>query len=115
MVELLVVLLVIGLTTALVVPSLIAPEPSRETPMNALLVRVVEMAAAREQQLELEVRADGHWHVYAPGSQQALADGMLPEHVSRPFALLVSSLGTCGPRPGVSLPFQLDPLTCASR
>ncbi|MEJ2184668.1 MAG: prepilin-type N-terminal cleavage/methylation domain-containing protein [Gemmatimonadota bacterium] len=115
LVELLVVLLVMGLTTALVVPSLIVPEPSREPPVNALLARVVDMAAAREQPLELQVHADGHWQVFADGAREALAEGTFPDRASQPFVLLVSSLGTCGPEPGASLPFDLDPLTCAVR
>jgi prepilin-type N-terminal cleavage/methylation domain-containing protein len=115
LIELLVVLLVIGLATALVVPSLIAPEPFRKSPVDEILGRVVDMATAREQQLELVVREDGRWYVRVPGSRESLADGPWPGGAGPSFALLVSSLGTCGPEPGTSPPFELDPLLCEVR
>lgn len=115
MVELLVVLLVIGLATALVAPSLIMPEPAGKTPVDDLLARVVEMATSREQQLELAVRQDGQWHIYTASTGEALAQGRWPGEPGQSFALLVSSLGTCGPEPGTHLPFELDPLMCEVR
>lgn len=115
LIELLVVLLVMGLATALVAPSLVMPESNGKSPVDALLGRVVELATAREQRLELVVGKDGQWRLYGADSREPLAEGSWPGGPGQAFALLVSPLGTCGPEPGVSLPFRLDPLLCEAR
>lgn len=111
LVELLVVLVVLGLASALVAPALLFPEDPERRPYDAVLEGVVDLAAAREEVLRLVVDSDGRWRVTAPDAD-VLARGGIDGYQADAFILLVSPLGSCGPAPGTTPPFALDPLTC---
>lgn len=112
LVELLVVLVVLGLGSALVAPSLLFPDKPEGRPYDAILEGVVDLAAAREEVLRLDVEPDGRWRVAASPSAETLARGRIDAYENDGFILLVSPLGSCGPAPGSTPPFALDPLTC---
>lgn len=112
LVELVVVLVVLGLASALVAPALLFPEGPDWRPYDAVLEGVVDLAAAREEVLRLVVDSDGRWRVAASPATDPLARGHLDGYQDDGFVLLVSPLGSCGPAPGSTPPFALDPLTC---
>ena len=114
LVELLVVLVVLGLASALVAPGLIFPEPADTPPVDRLLRGAVDLAGAREQTVELVVDDGGAWRIEAGAPAETLERGRL-DYDGPPFALSVSPLGTCGARPGLDPPFAFDPLTCEPR
>ena len=114
LVELVVVLVVLGLTSALVAPALIFPEPAASDPWSPALGAAVEAAASREQTVRLVVQEDGRWWLDAAGESDPIAEGSLGASGAA-FALAVSPLGSCGPLPGSAPPFPLDPLTCTPR
>jgi ABC-type cobalamin transport system permease subunit len=112
LVELLVVLVVLGLASALVAPALLFPEDPERRPYDAVLDGVVDLAAAREEVLRLVVEPDGRWRVAASPAAEVLARGRIDAYQDAGFVLLVSPLGSCGPAPGSAPPFALEPLTC---
>lgn len=114
LVELVVVLVVLGLTSALVAPALIFPEPADSDPWSPALGAAVEAAASREQVVRLVVEDDGRWWLAASGEPDAIAEGSL-DVPGAGFVLAVSPLGSCGPLPGSTPPFPLDSLTCTPR
>ena len=114
LVELVVVLVVLGLTSALVAPALIFPEPAASDPWSPALAAAVEAAASREQTVRLVVERDGRWWLAASGELDPVGEGSL-DVSAPPFVLAVSPLGSCGPLPGSAPPFPLDPLTCTPR
>jgi hypothetical protein len=114
LVELVVVLVVMGLGTALIAPALIFPEPSGAGELARLLSGAVQLAATREQTVELVVEADGRWRIPDPAGDGVLAEGRLQEP-STSYALRISPLGSCGPTAGSDPPFALDLLTCEVR
>lgn len=112
LVELLVVLFVLGLGSALVAPALIFPVAEPVDPVRQILADAVELAAAREETVELAVAGDGAWRLTASSEPRPLSEGRLPDPVGPGFVLRVSPLGTCGALPGADPPFPFDPLTC---
>ncbi len=115
LVELLVVLVVLGLGTALVAPALVFPDDEEPGRYERVLESGVELAAAREQVVRLVVASDGRWSILAPGQTATLAEGRFDRFQGPAFALAISPLGSCGAEPGSDPPFEVDPLTCAAR
>ncbi|HSR42467.1 MAG TPA: hypothetical protein VLL48_09850, partial [Longimicrobiales bacterium] len=88
LVELVVVLVVLGLASALVAPALLFPEGPDWRPYDAVLEGVVDLAAAREEVLRLVVDSDGRWRVAASPATDPLARGHLDGYQDDGFVLL---------------------------
>jgi prepilin-type N-terminal cleavage/methylation domain-containing protein len=96
LVELLVVVILMGLASALVVPALLAPTEGRP-PLAALVASTQQMAAERGEVLYLRVDATGKWQLQGAGALDPnLASGRVPDAGS-PFTLIVSPMGSCAP------------------
>ena len=115
LIELVVVLVVLGLGTALVAPALIFSESSEAGELARLLDGAVELAVGREQTVVLVVEGDGRWRIPAPDGGPVLAEGRLEVEMARGFTLRISPLGSCGAVPGSEPPFAFDALTCGAQ
>ncbi len=119
LVEIVVVLVVLGLSAALVAPALLPPrEEGPSASLWGVIAWVQDMALRRGETLVLEVTPDGSWTAFGASSLEVgplgagELDGDPPRHG---FSLRVGPLGSCGLtleadtlgwRPPV------DPLTC---
>jgi len=116
--EIVVVLIVMGLSAALVAPALLRPRREAPVSLGRVIAHVQDMAARRAETLVLEVSSAGAWSAFGTASPQegplaaGALDAMAPGHG---FSLRVDPLGSCGLtleadtlgwRPPV------DPLTC---
>ena len=117
--ELIVVLILLGLASALVAPVLVFRDSDnpREA-LSSVVLGARKLAMRRGETLELRVGPDGRWRVTAltPRRVEALAVGELREDPLPPaFALLISPLGSCGfdvwSAPAATT-ISIDPLTC---
>lgn len=117
--ELLVVLVLLGLSAALVLPSLRLPDAARS--LSSPLQRARAIAVRRGEAVRLEYAADGHWTVRATAdTAQAVllaGDGGLDDAASAaPSArgMLISAIGACFPDAADgSQPGGWDPARCA--
>lgn len=111
LVEVVAVLVVMGLTAALVVPSLAPPRPGQAT-----LEHVIEAsratAIARSQLLSLRVDREGAWVLAGTPGGAVVREGRLPHSPGRALALQFSPLGSCTPD-GPPLP-AWDAARCAT-
>lgn len=117
LIELVVVLVVLGMSAVLVAPTLRPPTRAGESDRAALLRGARDLAVRRAESLRLEVQASGAWVLTgtAPGSREPLASGRLGAVDGPGFALVFSPLGTCGPDPASRAVRRLDPLRCELR
>jgi prepilin-type N-terminal cleavage/methylation domain-containing protein len=121
LVEVIVVLALLALATALVAPALIVPEEAQDSALSSIVDGVQELAIRRGETLRLQLTTEGSWHVEAgaSGSGSVLAEGRLEGALQvPPFTLVASPIGTCGfdvrSSGAAGLP-AVDPLTCALR
>jgi prepilin-type N-terminal cleavage/methylation domain-containing protein len=115
--EVIVVLVVMGLTAALVAPALLPPkEPSAS--LQGVIRHTQNLALRRAETILLEVSSEGRWHTIGTSSAQdgPLSNGVLNEDAPpSDLALSVAPSGSCAWRldPGAARPRPpLDPLTC---
>jgi len=99
--ELLVVLLVIGLVTALAAPALVRPQPAdvAESSATRVIDRARAAAVRRGETLALDVSRDGRWTLLvAHADSLPLDSGTLDTREPRvPRRLVLSPLGLCLP------------------
>lgn len=112
--ELLVVLVLLGLATAIVLPAFRVPaQAATESPLS----RARALAVQRGETLRLEAQGEGRWRVTAAADTATTAlldgDGMDPHALGGAQSVLVTALGTCLPE-GPSLPdgAPWDPVRC---
>ena len=118
LIEILVVLIVMGLVTALVAPALIPHTDAKEA-LPTLIEQARVVAIRRAETVSLRIEASGAWQIdgIASPQQGALAHGRLPQPPATAVTLLFSPLGTCGPDVTSTAGVQalgVDLLTCAT-
>ena len=114
--ELVVVLVLLGLTAAVAAPALRGP-PSAAAGLESLLPTAREAAVRRGETVYLRVAESGDWRLAGASSaaDTAIASGRVAPFAGLPLVLAVSPLGSCAldaasaQRAGHP---QLDPLTC---
>ncbi|MEO6055408.1 MAG: prepilin-type N-terminal cleavage/methylation domain-containing protein [Gemmatimonadales bacterium] len=119
--EVVVVLILLGIASAVVAPSLLVrPSPaSAEAMMQALVRNAREAAIRRGEMVRLTVHRSGEWQATAgtPPTRELLMSGRLTRPPVLPADLLFSPLGTCAPsiQSDGGAPFgAFDSLTCES-
>lgn len=118
LVEVIVVMVLLVLATALVAPAFIFRDDAGDSPLASVVSGVQKLAARRGETLYLNVAEDGSWNVEGAASREAgrLAEGDLGRDYGGPrFTLVVSPLGSCGfdVRSGAAArQIQIEPLTC---
>ncbi len=117
LVELIVVLMLLGLATALVGPALIARPPDEESATRRVVRGALELSSRRGEAIRLRVDGGGAWRVEGTvtPSEAPLASGQIEEYEGTAFTLILSPLGTCGFEVrslGAASRIALDPLTC---
>ncbi len=115
--EILVVLILLGLTVGLVAPSFRLPEPPAEAALAPLIRTARESALRRGETVELQLEPSGQWRIDGRSSARdgPLASGRLAAGLGAQLVLEFSPIGTCAPTVrSAPLPSgTLDPLTCA--
>lgn len=112
--ELLVVLVLLGLSSAVVLPALRLPAPAAaESP----LVRARALAVRRGESLRLEALGEGRWRVSAAADTAGtvLLDGtdLDPLALGGAQSVMVTALGTCLPEgPSAAGGAAWDPVRC---
>ncbi len=116
--ELLVVLLLLGITAALVLPALaprLALRPGNDDARSALVATSRRLAIRRGESLRLRLDADGVWALVAKGDGAVVDTGRLPtrgrEEALAPMLLTIDALGSCIPS-ATHVDEIFDPLTC---
>ena len=112
LVEVVVVLAVIGVSLAVVAPSLILRRP--EPGISEVLTASRRAAIRRGESMELSIGANGKWTT-APSrnKREPLLSGDLPPKVAGQADILVSPLGVCTIQRGrIAANLSFDPLTC---
>lgn len=118
LVELIVVLVLLILATALVAPAFIFREDTGPSPLAGVVSGVQKLAARRGETLYLNVAEDGSWSAEGAASREAglLAKGDLGRGYRGPrFTLVVSPLGSCGfdvRSAAAARQIPIEPLTC---
>jgi prepilin-type N-terminal cleavage/methylation domain-containing protein len=116
--EIVVVLIVLGLSAALVAPALLSPRRDAPLSLGAVIAHVQDMAARRAETLVLEVSPGGAWTAFGTASptERSLAAGEMDAPApGRGFSLRIDPLGSCGqPLEADTLGWRppVDPLTC---
>ena len=119
LIEMLVVLILMGLATALVVPVLLPPS-RHDSALNALLASAREVAARRGEVVSLHIDATGQWRMVAAANPLGgtFATGSVQPFLTTPVTLIVSPLGSCAfdlRSAAAAAAVPLDPLTCEIR
>jgi prepilin-type N-terminal cleavage/methylation domain-containing protein len=119
LVEILVVLILMALATALVAPALLPPRRERSA-LGALLGSARETAARRGEVVYLHIAPTGEWRIEGGANplEGTLATGRVQSFASAPVTLVVSPLGSCAfdVRSGAAAAVvELEPLTCEAR
>lgn len=94
--ELLVVLAILAITTALVPLAWRAPRPTTTSALDELTHTARRTAIRRGEELRLEVSADGLWALVARNGAVVVQTGRLSGPAS-PVSLRIDALGTCRP------------------
>ncbi|MBC7894411.1 MAG: prepilin-type N-terminal cleavage/methylation domain-containing protein [Cytophagaceae bacterium] len=112
--ELVVVLMVLGITAAFVLPSFIFPRPSVLT-LDVVAQHARARAIARAQPLTLAVGVDGRWMLATLADGQQHVDSGQVEPPGAPLTIDVSPVGRCALRGGSpTLAPAWDAVRCAS-
>ncbi|HEX6105606.1 MAG TPA: prepilin-type N-terminal cleavage/methylation domain-containing protein [Gemmatimonadales bacterium] len=115
--ELVVVLIVLSLATALAVPALRRPTDHQESGLGALILGAREAAARRGETMYLSVATSGDWKLEGggPGGEAPIQTGEVEPFPGLPLTLIVSPVGSCGfdaRSARAAAAVRLDPLTC---
>ena len=111
--ELLIVLILMGITAALVVPAFVRRAAAPETANVALLASARRLAIRRAEPLRLRLSANGAWMVTGVRNGVVVDSGHVRDSLMA-TDLLVDALGGCVPLSGNAWPAVFDPLVCAS-
>jgi prepilin-type N-terminal cleavage/methylation domain-containing protein len=114
--EIVVVLILLGLATALTAPALLSTPQGEGTALSGVVDGARRLAEGRGETLYLTVEAGGGWSITGVASREAgpLARGALDRYDGPDFRLFLSPLGTCGldirsPNPAS---LRVSPLGC---
>ncbi len=116
LIEIVVVLILVGLATALTAPALLYPPEEDGTALSGVVEGARRLAEGRGETLYLTVEAGGGWSVTgaASGEEGPLAQGVMDPYSGPGLRLFLSPLGTCGLdiRTPTSASFRISPLGC---
>ena len=120
LIEVLVVLLLMGLATALVAPAFIPRRTDARSGLGAVIEHARGTAVSRGETVSLRIDRFGAWRTdgMATPSVVPLASGRLDTRFDAGVTLLFSALGTCGAdlrSQAAAGALGLDPLTCELR
>ncbi len=118
-VEILVVLILMGLATALVAPALLAPRHNAST-LKDLVASAREAAARRGEVIYLSIDPTGQWRLEGGANplEGTLAAGRVEPFFTAPVTLAVSPLGSCAfdvRSAAAASAVALEPLSCEIR
>lgn len=114
LVELIVVLVLIGLTLGLIAPALRSPPEPSDAGLEPVL-RAGRLAAVRRgEPVTVRIEPGGAWRADARIGEEAIAAGTLASGPGRSVTLVFSPLGTCAAdvRTAAHGIPPLEPLTC---
>lgn len=116
LIEMVVVLVLIGLTVALAAPALLRPPPA-ESGLRELVTTAREAAIRRGESVHLRIGASGEWRIEgaASATPELLLEGRVDPFLDRPLTVLMSPTGSCAldaPSTASAGNLGLDPLTC---
>lgn len=117
MVEVIVILVLLALATAIVAPSLLTSPAEKSSEMEALMSSARTAAIRRGEMVRLRIDRSGAWRAVAgtPPQTEVLLSGQLVDPPANVTDLLFSPIGTCAPTLESDPPeilLALDPLTC---
>jgi prepilin-type N-terminal cleavage/methylation domain-containing protein len=118
LIELIVVLAIMALATALVAPALLRPFRDDSAQLAAVITSARETAAARGEIIYLRIDPTGDWHMEGGGSSREgeVTRGRMRPLARVPLALIVSPTGSCAfdvrSSAAAAAAVTLDPLTC---
>ena len=111
--ELLIVLILMGITAALVVPAFVQRPAAPEAANVALLASARRLAIRRAEPLRLRMSANGDWMVTGVRNGVVVDSGHVRDSLLA-TEVLVDALGGCVPMNGNTSLAGFDPLVCAS-
>jgi len=116
LIEMVVVLVLIGLTAALAAPALLRPPPP-ESGLRELLSTAREAAIRRGESVHLRIGASGEWRIEgaASATPEVLFEGRVDPFLDQPLTLMLSPTGSCAldaPSTASVQGLSLEPLTC---
>lgn len=116
LIEMVVVLVLIGLTAALAAPALLRPARA-ESGFRQLVSAARETAIRRGETVHLRIGASGEWRIEgsASAAPEVLLAGRVDPFLEHPLTVLLSPTGSCAldaPSTMTAGDIRLDPLTC---
>lgn len=113
--EIVVVLVLLGVTAAVVAPAWVVPRDVPTSQLELVLRETRVAAARRAETLYLSIASGGRWRLEGRTPGDVLATGALDAYAGPPGTLVVSPLGTCGfdaRSAGAVRHLVIDPLRC---
>jgi prepilin-type N-terminal cleavage/methylation domain-containing protein len=109
--EIIVVLILLAMATAVVGPSLFYSKPVTSQ-LPSVLATAREVGIKRGETVRLRIDVTGAWQLTADATAQEdlLLSGRITDPMGSPVDLVISPLGTCGHSSGSSLPPGFPPL-----
>jgi prepilin-type N-terminal cleavage/methylation domain-containing protein len=121
LIELIVVLVIMALATALVAPALLRPLRDDGAHLVAIVASARETAAARGEIVYLRFDPSGDWHIEGGGSslEGTVMHGRMHPLSRSPLTLIVAPTGSCAfdvaSSAAAAAAVTLDPLSCDLR
>jgi prepilin-type N-terminal cleavage/methylation domain-containing protein len=116
LIELVVVIVIIGLASAIVLPALLRMQVG-DRPLQSVIQNARGVAAARGEIVYLRIEPTGAWHLEVAGSTLSDdgASGRMAPLAGVPLTILVSPAGSCAldvRSASAGRVLRLDPLSC---
>jgi prepilin-type N-terminal cleavage/methylation domain-containing protein len=114
--ELLIVIVLLGVTFGLAVPRFLDEPREREDAVQRVIDAARRQAIANAAAVSLSFAADGHWLIES-GEQDTRkqASGAIAWPYTFPVRLHISALGACTIEAPEGAPLRIDPVRCAMR
>jgi prepilin-type N-terminal cleavage/methylation domain-containing protein len=117
--EIIVVLILLAVATAVVAPGILSPRPEPSSALRALIRNAAEASVRRGETVRLRIDRSGTWEAVAgtPPESEILMSGKLADPPVSATDLIFSPLGTCAPaiESDPAETHGLNPLTCEPR
>ncbi len=110
LIEIVVVLVVLGVTLALVAPTVVSRPPSPETALQEVVESARRLALRRAETLTLSLETGGRWVLEGRGDR--LETGVVEGSGTGPLRLHISPLGACTLDAGAGESLLVDPVRC---
>ncbi len=114
LIEIVVVLVVLGVTLALVAPTFVSRPPSPETALQEVVESARRLALRRAETLTLSLETGGRWALEGRGASggERLQTGVVEGSGTGPLRLHISPLGACTLDAGAGESLLVDPVRC---